>query len=621
MSDWKFTKDFNIFKDMYSHLLNNEYDVYDRNDNTCHRAVVIGFKQEKHYNTIECSDIETGEILHINENYINFNNDKWWVYNKMNRNGFFEFKEYYKNVIGKKTVCCYYGTYHNCEIKDLNSNYRYNPVFICNIDGKECDVKYNDLNVTELSDEEWKDKHMKSNPEYIRRVKFIERHKDYINKTLEVYDNKNKEIVFLELTEVDMKSVFHFTNGYNTTEHFINFNNDRFEFFKKFNLDPIELYKEKYADYIGKEITYFHNYELFTGTISELTTSYKKQGNVIEYDLFIIVNDSSTGNLKKIRQENVNIESSKKWIINKEKEIKNHNDEIEHERRISEIIKKNKKKQEEERLVEQLINEKNKKILEQFESNEWKDLIGKTYQCFYNSQVGECVIESVNKTKKNKFIFNCKTKNGKTVILKSNKINIFNDDKFLNKKLVEQKTSKLINTNGSSSREQAEYKNHMLVCDFESMRDCMCGVGTRKVKLMLNKKIKEHDKIAELYRLALEVEDCNISAKKYRGSYKLDYYEKKTEKLKELVDLCLIYNDEHEENKVIYGKEMSSGRETNAILYFELPGCEQISFHTSLSKNDASGIPNYGKAWDGKVNSTMWKLEQAINELYYKHNE
>ena len=56
-------------------------------------------------------------------------------------------------------------------------------------------------------------------------------------------------------------------------------------------------------------------------------------------------------------------------------------------------------------------------------------------------------------------------------------------------------------------------------------------------------------------------------------------------------------------------------------MYFELPGMEQISFHINLSDDELKNYPikNYPKyngTWDGKENSTLSKLEDAINKQY-----
>lgn len=60
--------------------------------------------------------------------------------------------------------------------------------------------------------------------------------------------------------------------------------------------------------------------------------------------------------------------------------------------------------------------------------------------------------------------------------------------------------------------QKAKAKNASLVRALSYARDTFCGLGTRKVKLQLNKLAKE-SKEAEYVRRLLEVEDINIQAK------------------------------------------------------------------------------------------------------------
>lgn len=149
---------------------------------------------------------------------------------------------------------------------------------------------------------------------------------------------------------------------------------------------------------------------------------------------------------------------------------------------------------------------------------------------------------------------------------------------------------------------QAERKNRRLEASLDNARDSFCGIGTRLVKLMLNRLAKTDD-VAAAYRLALEIEDVNINAKKYFGEYKRSYYNKKEELICQLVDMC-------ETKGYNYGKHDQIDISTNFILFFDLPGCEQISWHTNASC--ARNCPSYDKQWDGIPESTLLKLEEAI---------
>jgi hypothetical protein len=150
---------------------------------------------------------------------------------------------------------------------------------------------------------------------------------------------------------------------------------------------------------------------------------------------------------------------------------------------------------------------------------------------------------------------------------------------------------------------KAIIKNERLIQDLEDFRKNMLGLGTNKIKRRLNK-LSKNNTIAKAIRLALEIEDKNISAKKYRGYDK--YYESKYKLILELIDL---FNQEN----WIYGKQKSDGIDTDYIIYFEIPGCEQISWHVNF--DDPDSILDYNKNWDGKINSTLYKIADSIKRL------
>jgi hypothetical protein len=66
----------------------------------------------------------------------------------------------------------------------------------------------------------------------------------------------------------------------------------------------------------------------------------------------------------------------------------------------------------------------------------------------------------------------------------------------------------------------------------------------------------------------------------------------------------------------IYGIEKKNDYSTNAIIYFEIPGMEQISWHIYLSNDIINKLPTYPNKWDCKVNSTLYKLENKIKKDY-----
>lgn len=152
--------------------------------------------------------------------------------------------------------------------------------------------------------------------------------------------------------------------------------------------------------------------------------------------------------------------------------------------------------------------------------------------------------------------------------------------------------------------EQAEYKNMCLVQSLHTNRTAFAGLGTNKAKRRLNK-ISASNDVAKAVRIALEIEDKNIIAKDTYGKYRDKVYNKKQELILELSKLFKSHN-------WVYGVQESTVIGVTHIIYFEIPRCEQISWHFSAGNNS---FPKYDKNWDGKENSTLRKLEKVSLEL------
>lgn len=151
-------------------------------------------------------------------------------------------------------------------------------------------------------------------------------------------------------------------------------------------------------------------------------------------------------------------------------------------------------------------------------------------------------------------------------------------------------------------------KNERLSKQLDVMRETMCGIGTRRLKLLLNKLVKGGDQLAQAYRMALELEDVNIQAKRSYGKYQDKIYEKKHKLLIELMDLC-------REQDYAFGYQSCNGRGVNVIIYFELPHVDQISFHSHMP-SIPTNIPPYTKEWNGLENHTLPALESALVTAY-----
>ena len=158
---------------------------------------------------------------------------------------------------------------------------------------------------------------------------------------------------------------------------------------------------------------------------------------------------------------------------------------------------------------------------------------------------------------------------------------------------------------------EALEKNERLIDNFRcNQQGGFCGnVGVRRVKLSLNNKAKNGDNNALMYRLALEIENKNIIAKETSYRYKDKVYAQKSELIRELNSVC-------RDNDVVYGIQKTDNYSTNYVIYYELPNMEQISFHNNFTNDEINDIPKYTKPWDEKVNSTMGKIEAAINAVY-----
>lgn len=160
---------------------------------------------------------------------------------------------------------------------------------------------------------------------------------------------------------------------------------------------------------------------------------------------------------------------------------------------------------------------------------------------------------------------------------------------------------------------EREMNNYILIEQLHSVRNNFCGLDTRNIKLMLNK-IGKTDPVALAIRYLLEAEDYNIKAKESYGEYRDKNYEKKSEFVEKALDVCL-------ENNFKCGWQDSDLPNISHVVYFDIPGVEQISFHQDLSSEYLERCPEYDSEWDSLVNSTLLKIEKAIKEKYSDYIE
>ena len=132
-----------------------------------------------------------------------------------------------------------------------------------------------------------------------------------------------------------------------------------------------------------------------------------------------------------------------------------------------------------------------------------------------------------------------------------------------------------------------------------SKRTSMCGIGTKRVKYFLDRKVKEGDLEAELLYTALKMEDKRISSLLCSLDdllFIIDVY-----KVGDYGYLDLLYSDYN-----ITGSELARG------LCIDLPGDEQLGYAVSDWDDN--------KPFKGVLRNThktnLAKLEDAINRLF-----
>jgi len=155
----------------------------------------------------------------------------------------------------------------------------------------------------------------------------------------------------------------------------------------------------------------------------------------------------------------------------------------------------------------------------------------------------------------------------------------------------------------------------------QNERKYLCGIGFRFVRSFLSKKYKlKRDKIAQIYQLAMDIEDksiktrtvdwfdCNLSYEEYK---KLKV-EMEVQKFKLLRKLISCYKKTGYE----YGWRAGYRERGTYYLYFDLPSKKQVSFRTILSEKEKAEIPKYIKRWNGMSHSTLDIIQDDLMLQY-----
>jgi hypothetical protein len=152
-------------------------------------------------------------------------------------------------------------------------------------------------------------------------------------------------------------------------------------------------------------------------------------------------------------------------------------------------------------------------------------------------------------------------------------------------------------------------KTKQKVNELVKARAEFAGIGTRKAKLALNKLAKTNPHAYAL-RVALEIEDVSLTAARYFGgdcggyTYAEIAYMKKSENIVTLIGIF-------QSQGWVFGVLPSDVSQTTHIIYFDIPGVGQLSWHCSPTEP----LPVYPGQWDGMVGSTLRKLEVAVSAL------
>lgn len=97
------------------------------------------------------------------------------------------------------------------------------------------------------------------------------------------------------------------------------------------------------------------------------------------------------------------------------------------------------------------------------------------------------------------------------------------------------------------------------------------------------------------------------------------YYYLKEMYVTELSRLFYTHNLDHPEYLMLYGRGLDEDEDAvmTKVLYFHIPGCQQISYHISNDDVFAS-VPEYTLKWDECRNTTLSKLRECIWKMFWQ---
>ncbi len=147
------------------------------------------------------------------------------------------------------------------------------------------------------------------------------------------------------------------------------------------------------------------------------------------------------------------------------------------------------------------------------------------------------------------------------------------------------------------------YRTHVLNAQLDEAYRSFCGEGLTATKRRLE---VNPSPLAQAFLLAIRIECANRRAKRRKNRAEAQLYREK----RQLITAFIEHGRAHG-----FDLRRADSAEPGQphVLYAYLPGCEQISWHTSLGGIE---LPLEVGGWDGKSCSTLAKLERAVQHAF-----
>ena len=132
--------------------------------------------------------------------------------------------------------------------------------------------------------------------------------------------------------------------------------------------------------------------------------------------------------------------------------------------------------------------------------------------------------------------------------------------------------------------------------------------------------------LKKMFYFALKAEYHSLKAKRMQNE-EGDYikanqeYTKKNNALEKLIKAVYKYNVNNPDNMVLYGIGVDETLlKNNGVLYFNLPNCGQISYHSTVKRDLKLMLPKYSYKWNN-ANHTLTRIENGIVRNFHEELE